>query len=166
MRSRIGASPAAAIEKLPLSARDRLKTLGVAFPDNDRIFAEAIAKGGVTLGFALIARPTARTVRPKASFAIVGGDLQGDVPQFAGSVLNLAELEAGASGLGGFSIVAGHDEVVRRMPLVALSGGQVAPSLALEALRVATGEDTLRLRLNRAGTGGRGREHDLGLRRR
>jgi adenylate cyclase len=148
-----GASPAAAIEKLPLSARDRLKTLGVAFPDNDRIFAEAIAKGGVTLGFALIARPTARAVRPKASFAIVGGDPQGDVPQFSGSALNLAELEAGASGLGGFSIVAGQDEVVRRMPLVALSGGQMTPSLALEALRVATGEETLRLRLNRAGGG-------------
>jgi adenylate cyclase len=151
---RDGASPAAAIEKLPLSAQDRLKTLGVAFPDNDRIFADAIAKGGVTLGFALIAQPTARAVRPKASFAIVGGDPQGEVPQFLGSVLNLAEFEAGASGLGGFSIVAGHDEIVRRMPLVALMSGQMAPSLALEALRVATGEETLRLRLNRAGAGG------------
>jgi adenylate cyclase len=156
-------SPAAAIERLPEAAQDQLKTLGVAFPDNDRIFAESIAKGGVTLGFALTATPTSRLVRPKAAFAVIGGDPAAAVPQFAGNVANLPSLEADAAGLGGFSVVAGHDEIVRRIPLVALSAGQLAPSLALEALRVATGEDTIRLRLNRAGADGAVNSMTLGL---
>jgi len=147
-------SPADAIAQLPVAMQNELATLGVTFPDHDRTFAAAIGKGGVTLGFGLIAQPTLRQVRPKATFAIVGGDPAANVPQFSGSVLNIQALEDAAAGLGSLSIVARTDEIVRRMPLVALSAGQLVPSLALEALRVATGEPTLRLRLNRAGADG------------
>jgi len=147
-------SPAGAITQLPVTAQNKLKSAGITFPDNDRTFAAAISKGGVTLGFGLIATPTARSVRPKASFAIIGGDPASNIPQFAGTVLNIPVLEDAAAGLGSISIVAGTDEIVRRVPLVELSTGQVVPSLALEALRVAGGEPTVRLRLNRAGADG------------
>ena len=147
-------SPADAIARLPKAAQNELKSAGIAFPDNDGTFAAAIGKGGVTLGFGLIATPTPRPVRPKANFAIIGGDPATNIPQFAGTVLNIPLLEDAAAGLGNMSIVAGADEIVRRMPLVALSAGQVVPSLALEALRVATGAPTVRLRLNRAGADG------------
>jgi adenylate cyclase len=148
------ASPAASIEQLPTVVQQELAALGATFSDNDRTFAAAIGKGGVTLGFGLIAEPTPRPVRPKANFAIIGGDPASSVPQFAGSVLNIPALEDAAAGLGNFSIIASTDEIVRRLPLVALSAGQLVPSLALEALRVATGEPSLRLRLNRAGADG------------
>jgi adenylate cyclase len=147
-------SPSEAIAQLPAAAQNELKSAGIAFPDNDRAFAAAIGKGGVTLGFGLIATPTPRPVRPKASFAIIGGDPASNIPQFTGTVLNIPVLEDAATGLGSISIVAGTDEIVRRLPLVELSSGQVVPSLALEALRVATGEPTVRLRLNRAGADG------------
>jgi adenylate cyclase len=147
-------SPAEAIAQLPVVVQNQLATLGVTFPDHDRTFAAAIGKGSVTLGFGLIAQPTPRSVRPKANFAIIGGDPAASVPQFAGNVLNIPALEDAAAGLGSLSIIARTDEIVRRMPLVALSAGQLVPSLALEALRVATGEPTLRLRLNRAGADG------------
>ena len=147
-------SPANAIAQLPVATQNELKSAGSSFPDNDRTFAAAIGKGGVTLGFGLIATPTPRPVHPKANFAIIGGDPASSIPQFAGTVLNIPVLEDVAAGLGSISIVAGTDEIVRRMPLVELSAGQVVPSLALEALRVATGEPTVRLRLNRAGAGG------------
>jgi len=147
-------SPAASIGQMPIVVQKELAALGVTFSDNDRTFAAAIGKGGVTLGLGLIAQRTVRAVRPKANFAIIGGDPASGVPQFAGSVLNIAALEDAAVGLGSFSIIASTDEIVRRMPLVALSAGQLVPSLALEALRVATGEPSLRLRLNRAGADG------------
>jgi adenylate cyclase len=147
-------SPAAAIGQLPAAAQDQLKTAGITFPDHDQTFAAAIGRGGVTLGVGLIAEPTQRRIRPKANFAIIGGDPGTDLPQFAGTVLNIPALEDAAAGLGSFSFVGGTDEILRRMPLVALSAGQLVPSLALEALRVATGERTLRLRLDRAGADG------------
>ena len=147
-------SQANAIAQLPVATQNELKSAGSSFPDNDRTFAAAIGEGGVTLGFGLIATPTPRPVHPKANFAIIGGDPASTTLQFAGTVLNIPVLEDVAAGLGSISIVAGTDEIVRRMPLVELSAGQVVPSLALEALRVATGEPTVRLRLNRAGAGG------------
>jgi adenylate cyclase len=147
-------SPADAIAHLPAVAKNALKSAGIIFPDNDRTFAAAIGKGGVTLGFGLIATATPRPLRPKANFAIIGGDPASNIPQFAGTVLNIPLLEDAAAGLGSISIVAGTDEIVRRLPLVELNAGRVVPSLALEALRVAAGEPTVRLRLNRAGAGG------------
>lgn len=146
------ASPARLIADLPASARTALA--GTPIPDYDADFTAAIAGGGVTLGFGLLPEANGRTVSPKASFAVIGGDIADYVPHLGGAVPNLPAFEQAAAGLGSFTVVAGHDEIVRRLPLLSVVGDQVVPSLALEALRVADGDDTLRVRLDRTQPGG------------
>lgn len=126
-------------------------TAGRLPPDHDRELAEAFARGGVVAGFGLL--PAANGARPtrSASFATLGGDPAATLPGFAGAVLNLPALEVAAAGHGSFTVTAGHDQVIRRLPVLVRFGDELVPSLALEALRVAEGESTIGVRVERAG---------------
>ena len=64
---------------------------------------------------------------------------------------NLPVLEDAAAGHGSFTVVGGRDQVVRRLPVLVRFGDELVPSLALEALRVAEGDSTIRVRVERAG---------------
>ena len=143
-------SPGRIAADLPATVRDRLGNDAGLLPDYDRDFAATLAKGGVTLGFGLLTVDNQTRVEPKAALAVIDGDPAEVLPQFAGAVTNLPALDAAAAGLGGFTIAAGRDEIVRRMPMLTMVAGRLVPSLSLEALRVATGEDTLRVRFERS----------------
>jgi adenylate cyclase len=118
-------------------------------PDGDRVPAAAFARGRVATGFGLL--PIANGVRPArtAGFATIGGDPAATLPGFAGAVPNLPVLEEAASGHGSFTVPAGRDQMVRRLPMLARFAGELVPSLALEALRVAEDESTIRIRAER-----------------
>ena len=112
-------------------------------PSNDAVLAKEIADGKVVLGF--VAQDIAgRTVgKAKAGFAMAGDDPSLFLPRFSGAVGSLAALEKGAAGLGSVNWVPSADLVVRRIPLLMNAGGVIYPSLALEALRVGSGETTI-----------------------
>ena len=118
-------------------------------PDSDRVLAAIFARGRIVTGFGLL--PTANGARPArtASFATLGGDPAATVPGFAGSVPNLPMLEEAASGHGSFTVPAGRDQMVRRLPMLVQYEGELVPSLALEALRVAENDSTFRIRAER-----------------
>jgi adenylate cyclase len=118
-------------------------------PDGDRVLAAAFARGRVVTGFGLL--PLANGARPArtAGFATIGGDPAATLPGFAGAVPNLPVLEEAASGHGSFTVPAGREQIVRRLPMLTQFAGELVPSLALEALRVAEGESTIRIRAER-----------------
>ena len=120
---------------------------------NDAIFADAIGRGRVVLGeIALTAddRPPAPPRDPPTTPALIGGDPRLYLKPFASLVENIPELAAAAAGRGSFSLVGDVDGIVRRVPLVVRVGDVIVPSLDVEILRVATGQKSYAVQMEKA----------------
>lgn len=130
------------IPQLPPQIADALREL----PDNDAILAEAMRHGRVVLGQAALARPsTGRGLgRPllKASLAETGGDPRPFLPYYHNVTRNVPPMEKAAAGAGMVSLRPEVDGVVRRVPAVMRIGDDIAPTLAIEMVRVALGQDS------------------------
>ena len=120
-----------------------------ALPDYDADFAEALGRGRMVTGFALLPAPGARPPRVAPSLAAIGGDPRATLTSFEGAVTTLPALEDAAAGDGAVAMAESRDSVVRRIPLLMNVAGRIVPSLALETLRVAADESTLKVRLDR-----------------
>ena len=107
-------------------------------PDHDAMLAKAFANGNVVTGFVFTDAPGGRAPRAAAGFNY-GGDPFPHLPSRNGTVVNLPALEAAASGNGSFTVDPDIDGVHRRVPLLFAQRGALYPSLAAEAIRVATG---------------------------
>ena len=117
-------------------------TLLSRLPDNDQIFAEAIAGHPVVLGFGL---STDGSYRPpvKAGFAFTGETPFNAPPRMKAATPIRPQLQINAAGIGHISLNPGtYSSAVRRIPLLLSDGQQLYPNLALEALRVAQGAST------------------------
>lgn len=111
-------------------------------PDNDEIFARAIAGKPVVLGFGL---SNDGDYRPPvmAGFAFTGESAVNAAPHLKAATPLRPELQANAAGLGHISLDPGSSAaVVRAVPLFLSDGAQLYPNLALEALRLAQGAST------------------------
>lgn len=117
-----------------------------SLPSNEQILAETLRGSRVVMGQATHSEEApagAPAVQPTVSFGYINGDPRGEVFAFPGLVRNLAEIEAAASGLGIFSVKDESDGVIRRVPALVRIGEDLFPSLALEMIRVATGQTTI-----------------------
>lgn len=117
-------------------------TLLSRLPDNDELFAEAIAGRPVVLGFGLT---TEGNYRPpvKAGFAFTGENPVNAPPRLDAATPVRPQLQMNAAGLGHISLNPGNSSaVVRKVPLFLSDGEQLYPNLAIEALRVAQGAST------------------------
>lgn len=111
-------------------------------PDNDEIFAQAIAGNPVVLGFAL-STEGASLPEMKAGFAFTGEPPFNATPRIRSATPLRPQLAANAAGLGHISLTPGDpSSVVRTVPLLLSDGEQLYPNLAVEALRVAQGVST------------------------
>lgn len=123
-------------------------------PGNDAVFADAIRISNVVLGqsgyrvsgTAPIERPAIQT-----GVAIIGSDPRPFLVDFPHLLRNLPILDEAARGQGIFSIIPEQDGIVRRVPVVAVAGGTVVPSLSLEMLRVATGSGAILIKSDASG---------------
>ena len=128
-----------------------LKQQVALLPDNDEVFARAIANHGtVVLGVA-VNNAEKTTEFAKAKFGLV---TQGDnpnqfLPSYTGLRSNIQMLEEGAAGLGTMSI-GNNDSVVRSLPTFDRVGDTVIPSLGLELARVAIGASTFQIKASNA----------------
>jgi adenylate cyclase len=124
-----------------------------ALPPNDRVLAGVMRQWRVVLAQA--AHPErlepGRDPPGKATVARMGGDPEPFLVAGAGVLRNVPVLEEAAKGVGMVSLWPSPDNVVRRVPLMIHAGGGLHPGLALELLRVATGEKTYLIRTSRAG---------------
>ena len=135
-------SPASALRYWPQSeALTNLRAEAEKLPSNDQVFADAIAKGPVLLGF--IASPQGTSIpEVKAGFAHAGDDPKYFVPHYPGAASSLKELQDQASGAGTLNWIPEHDQIIRRMPMVVRIGENLYPSLAADVLRLAQGTST------------------------
>jgi adenylate cyclase len=115
---------------------------------HDSVFAQALAEAPVVLAF--IGSDSGPSVTPKAGFAVAGDDPKPWLPSFAGAVLPIGALLDAAPGLGAVNWIPDGDSVIRRVPTVVVAGQQMAPSLSLEALRLAQGAGTIVVRASNA----------------
>lgn len=131
------------------SARAELARVVASTIGNDQYFADALGGGRTVLATTLV---QARTGAPpqKAGFVYAGDDPAAFLVKFEGAVAPLPLLANATQGLGATNWSPDRDQVVRRVPLVAVAGGAPVPSLAIEALRVAQGESTIVIRSSNA----------------
>lgn len=107
-------------------------------PDHDAVLARAFADGNVVTGFVFTNEAGGRQPKTSVGFTYGGNPFE-HLNERSGSVTNLPELEGAAAGNGAFTVDPDPDGIHRRVPLVFARQGQLYPSLAAEAVRVATG---------------------------
>lgn len=127
--------------------RDLTVALLAGLPDHDKLFAEAIGKSSVVLGFAAGRTPNDKRPPVRAGLAFVGVKPTDVLTPFRGAISNIATLDAAAAGVGGLNL-SSRDRagVVRRIPMLFSDGERIYPGLAVEALRVAQAKPGLLVR--------------------
>jgi len=108
-------------------------------PDNDAVLAKSFGAAPVVAGFVISGETSDALPPPKAGFAFGGADPKSYLPQYSGGLSDLPALNTAATGMGFFSFPLSVDGVVRELPVVLHSQGNLYPALSLESLRVAQG---------------------------
>jgi serine phosphatase RsbU (regulator of sigma subunit) len=122
---------------LPPALRDELARL----PSNDTILAETLRRVPSVVGrVGLPAHQSgARPSSGQASVRVHGDTPITHVQAYAGHLTNISPIEEAASGRGYLNVTSDTDGVVRAVPLLVAVHGELAPTFALELLRVAVG---------------------------
>ena len=132
------------------AARDELRGL----PSNDQVFADVLRQNRVVLAQSGYQRDLARgRSRPISEIPIgtIGGDPRPFLIEFPGHVRNIPLLEDASLGDAMFTLLPERDGIVRRVPAVMTVDNVIIPSLALELLRVATGQDAFLIKVDEGG---------------
>ncbi len=131
---------------------DKLK----AMPSNDEALAASMRKARVVLGQAGIDLPPRRTndIPPIPTVAQLGGDPRPYLRRFTSILRNVPEIDNAATGWGSIVADPDSDGVVRRVPSMITDGTNIYPSLALDLLRIATGNESLGTKMDQSGITG------------
>jgi adenylate cyclase len=135
---------------------DDLRQRLAVLPDNDELFAEAIQNARVVLGRTTAPRAPdgiaqANRTAPKFSIVTKGGDPTGDLLHYPDALKNLVVLENAAAGLGMLTVKPEREGVIRRVPLLLMTGNEIAPGMVVELVRVAAGASTIIVKRDEAG---------------
>lgn len=120
----------------------KLRDALFGLPSNDTILAQTLRRVPSVIGRAgIIDAGTQNTpVNTQTPVRVVGDLAIARLQSYKAHLANIAEIEDAAFGRGYLNDTRDNDGVVRTMPLVIAVNGQLAPSFALELLRVATGQ--------------------------
>ncbi|MEO1248991.1 MAG: adenylate/guanylate cyclase domain-containing protein [Pseudomonadota bacterium] len=132
---------AESIGTIDAETRQRL----LATPSNDATFGQVIERTPVVLSMGLSGEfipPLEGDTRPTSPVAFLGVDPVPFLPKFPGLVRNIPELDEKASGRGLIAHLPDVDGLIRQVPAFAEVEGKIWPTLSLEVLRVAAGEQT------------------------
>ena len=119
-------------------------------PDDDARLAASIKGRPVVLGELFTNEGNPPRGTQKAGFAFAGDDPTGFAFAFRGAMAPLPAFAEAATGIGFVNWAPDNDRVVRRVPLVVVSNGRLAPSFAMEILRVAQGASTYTVKASNA----------------
>ena len=110
-------------------------------PAHDRLLADALQLGPTAIGLVGLREEGGRKDSGAlAPFRTIGGDgtpLPANLPTFDSALRSIPRLDQAAAGHGLLSVDPGRGRVIRRMPLISIVSGRLAPSLDLEVLRLA-----------------------------
>jgi adenylate cyclase len=131
-----------------------LVVLNVLMAERDRTggdgdLSAALKRYPVVLG-SVPSNKTKNTPRVPGS-AVLGPEWLDQIVTYPGLIANVPQLEKNAAGVGIVNTLPEIDGVNRRVPLIVTVDGKLYPGLALETLRVATGNDTFQVKLNDGG---------------
>ena len=141
----------AVLSLLPASAtRDQLARELSGLPSSDDRLAQAMAGKPVVLGATGTGSAAGAAFPMKQGVAKAGDDPLPFLLPFPSVIAPLKPLSDAAAGIGLFNWLPDHDQVIRRVPLISRVGTTIAPSLAVETLRVAQGASTLVIRSSNA----------------
>src|SRR5262249_22317910 len=114
------------------------------------LFASVLERAPSVLAASLHGDPTANVFPVRAGLATAGDDPHQFLPSYPGVATNLPILTDAAHGVGFMNWIPDRDQVVRQLSLLLRHNDQIAPSLSLEALRVAAGASTYVVRASNA----------------
>jgi adenylate cyclase len=131
-----------------------LVVFNVLMPEKDRFGKDTIL--GETLKKYPVILPSLGSEKSKntnhgSPAQVIGMDPAGIVVEYPGLISNVEPQESIAAGVGIVNTFPEIDGVVRRMPMVILSQEQLHPALALETLRVATGDPKFQVKISDMG---------------
>jgi adenylate cyclase len=131
-----------------------LVVFGVMMPETDRfgkdgVLSATLKKYPVVLSQVAAGKGKNETMGSPAQ--VVGMDPQGRIVEYPGVIANVPSLQEMAVGVGVVNTFPEIDGSVRRMPLVVASSDTVYPALALETVRVATGDTRVQVKIGEGG---------------
>lgn len=135
-------SPEQILASAPPARRAALMRALGRSQSHDQRFAAALNRYPSVLAASLHDQTTATPFPMRAGLALNGDDPSPFLRDFPGLATSLPVLTDAADGTGFINWIPDRDQVVRRIPLLLRHNGEIAPSLSLEALRVATGAST------------------------
>jgi adenylate cyclase len=134
--------------------RAGLVVLNILMPEQDR-FGQDIKLAQALEKYAVILPELGSDKNKNKTFGsaiqIVGADPGGALVEYPGIIANVPMLEERAAGTGVVNTFPEIDGVVRRMPLLILSGETIHPSIALETLRVGVGDTKIQVKITDMG---------------
>ncbi len=127
-----------------------LVVLNILMPEKDRTGGDAVLAGAmkeypVVLG----STPSQQTknIPRQPGSAVVNSEFMDQIVEYPGLIANIPQIENAAAGIGITNTMPEIDGVNRRIPLIVTVDGKLYPGLALESLRVATGNSTFQVKL-------------------
>jgi adenylate cyclase len=131
-----------------------LVVFNILMPESDRFgqdnkLAQSLEKYPVVLP--QVASTTGKNKTFGSPVQIVGVDPQGSLVEYPGIIANVPMLEERAAGVGIVNTFPEIDGVVRRMPLLILTGETVHPAIGLETLRLAAGDTRIQVKITDMG---------------
>lgn len=132
-----------------------LVVFNLFMPDSDRFrqdagLADTIARHPVVLPqVATSDKQKPGAFRPGVSE--IGGKASDYAVNYPGIQANISSFNSKAAGIGVVNVLPEIDGVVRRIPMVVASEGQLYPSISLETMRVAVGDPSFQVKSNQNG---------------
>ena len=121
--------------------------------DTNKIFVDSIKNSKIILP--ILGEPNDNFVKneskPKARIIAKGENPKNFIYKFKNKIISLEEISNAASGIGSISLIPNIDGVIRNVPVLYNIDNRIWPSLALEAVRVASGQKNLLVKSNKNG---------------
>lgn len=121
--------------------------------DTNKIFVKSIKNSKVILP--ILGDPKDNFVKnnskPKLRLIVKGENPKNFIYKFKNKIISLEEISSVASGIGSISLIPSIDGVIRNVPVLYNIDDNLWPSLALETVRIATGQKNLLVKSSKNG---------------
>ena len=127
--------------------------IDIEVADTNKIFVESIKNSKVILP--ILGEPKNNFVKnnskPKLRLLAKGENPKNFIYKFKHKIISLEEISNAASGIGSISLIPSIDGVIRNVPVLYNIDDKIWPSLALESVRIATGQKNLLVKSSKNG---------------
>ena len=127
--------------------------LDVKVTNTNQVFIDSLKRSKVVLP--VIGEPNDNFIEnnsePKLRLIVKGDDPKNFIYRYKNKIISLENLNSAAKGIGSISLLPNIDGIIRNVPILYNIDNKIWPSLALEAVRVATGQKNLLVQSDKNG---------------